>query len=160
MMRARLAVAIALGFAALPAAAQVYTKTDYITYEDNLAKWVIGQQKSVTNGETDLIESRVVYDTVTALPKEVYAFEKLQQKLTHYADGNVWTASDGNDGAINTTITLASWKRGIPQSITFGDGNVMKARVDDYGLIRHVINEINAKTCYDFDAMGRLAKIT
>ena len=36
----------------------------------------------------------------------------------------------------------------------------MKARVDDYGLIRHVINETNAKTCYDFDAMGRLAKIT
>jgi RHS repeat-associated protein len=151
--------------AALPAHAQTYSRTDTITYADNLSKWVIGQQASSTNVETGLIESRTVYDPVTALPLETYSFQKVQQRMTYNADGTLATMSDGRDtGTYNTTVTLSNWKRGIPQTITFPDtGNGLKSKsavVDAIGQILSVTDETGAKTCYGYDLMGRINKIT
>ena len=144
------------------------SRTDIITYEDNLSLWVIGQQKSSTNVETGLIESRTVYDPATALPIETYAFEKLQQRMTYDTTsavstaqrGTLKTVSDGRDaGTYDTTVTLSNWKRGIPQTIQFADGTQKSAIVSDLGLITSVTDEIGASTCYQYDAMGRLTQV-
>ena len=103
------AVGLALAaLCALPAQAQSWIRTDDIAYEDNFTYWVVNQQKSSTNVETGLIESRTVYNT-QALPDTTYAFEKLQQRFTYYADGNLATASDGRDTpTFDTTVTTAT----------------------------------------------------
>ncbi|MCI4566930.1 RHS repeat-associated core domain-containing protein [Lysobacter sp. CFH 32150] len=170
-----IASALTLGMLlALPAQAQTYTRTDTIAYEDNLSLWVIGQQKSSTNVNTGLVESQTDYDPATALPIRTYAFGKLQQTLTYDTTsavttgqrGTLKTVSDGRDGTLNTTITLSSWKRGIPQLIQFPatpespTGSSKSAVVNNNGWLDSVTDENKYKTCYRFDAMGRLTGIT
>ncbi|MCC8361806.1 RHS repeat protein [Lysobacter sp. A6] len=154
-------LAASLAASVLPAAAQTYTRTDTQTYEDNLASWVLGQPKKSTNDNTGLAESETIYDAATALPLRTYKFGKLQQTLTYNGDGTLATASNGNDSpTFNTTVTFSSWKRGLPQRIDFPTSEYKTLSIDDYGLIRHVIDENGFKTCYAFDAMGRLSGIT
>jgi len=156
--------------------AQTYSRTDTITYEDNLSLWVIGQPKTSTNVNTGLVESKTDYDPVTAMPIRTYAFGKLQQTLTYDTTsavstgqrGTLKTVSDGRDGAVNTTITFSGWKRGIPQLIQFPmtpespSGSSKSAVVNDNGWITSVTDENGAgfTTTYGYDAMGRLASIT
>jgi RHS repeat-associated protein len=155
-----IAIVTLLGCTALPAAAQTYSRTDTVTYEDNLSKWVLGQPSSSYNVNTQLEESRTEYDPVTALPLRSYSFGKLTQTLAYDTSGTLSSVSDGRDSpTYNTTITLTDWKRGIPQKITFPDNSFKSAVVDGYGLIREVEDEVGYKTCYDFDLMGRLTRI-
>jgi len=153
--------------------AQTYSKTEVIGYHDNTAKWVLGQTASVTcaastpvdascNG--DVVSTRT-YDSGTALPLTTSRFGKLQQTLTYNSDGTVQGVSDGRDSvSVNTTVTLSNWKRGIPQTITFPDtGTGAKSKtavVDNLGQILSVTDETGAKTCYGYDPMGRINRIT
>ncbi|HET9025340.1 MAG TPA: hypothetical protein VFN64_12255, partial [Burkholderiaceae bacterium] len=162
MHRIAIAAGLLLAGALSPAAAQVFTRTDVITYHDNQVQWVLAQPKSSTNVQMGVVEYSTDYDPATALPVATYAFGKLQQRMTYDPNnGTLATVSDARDTpTFDTTITLSNWKRGIPQAIRFGDGTLKAAVVDEYGLIRSVTNEVGAQTCYDFDPMGRLAKIT
>ena len=162
-------LAAALVFAG-NASAQTYTKTEAITYHDNTAKWVLGQTATVTcvsgtpastacdnnasNG-SDVV-SATTYDPVTALPLTASGFGKLQSTTTYNTNGTVATVKDGN----NKTTTLANWKRGVPQQITFADGTYLSASVDDDGWLSWVEDENRYRTCYAFDLMGRLSQIT
>lgn len=151
----------AVAAAALPAAAQSVSRTDTHTYEDNLGAWVLGQPKQSTNVNTGLVESETVYDPTTALPLRIYRFGKLQQTLTYTSNGLLATASDGRDTpTFDTTVAFSSWKRGLPQRIDFPTGEFRSLWIDDYGLIRQVVDENGYKTCYAFDAIGRLNRIT
>jgi len=131
--------------------AQTYSRTETITYHDNTAKWVLGQVASRTiNG---VVAEQTTYDAATALPLQSRSFGKLKQTLTYNADGTVATVKDGN----NNVTKLSSWKRGIPQLITFADGKTQSAVVNDNGWITQVTDENGFATNYGYDAMGRLA---
>lgn len=146
--------------------------TEDMSYYDDLTKWVIGQVRSVTCVEptackptafpNGIVVSQTDYDPTTALPLRGYAFGKLQHTFAHNADGTLATVTDGN----NNLITLSAWKRGIPQTIQFPptpespSGAVKSAVVNDDGTIASVTDENHYKTCYGYDAMGRLASIT
>ena len=157
---------LCIGFLALVASfgahAQSYSRTDTVAYADNYTSWVLGQVASSTNVDTGLVESSTDYDPASALPIRTYAFGEPQQTLTYNVDGTVATVKDGN----NNVISLAGWKLGIPQSITFPatpeapSGAVKSAVVDGAGWIDSVTDENGYKTCYTYDAMGRLATIT
>ena len=150
--------------------AQSYTKTETITYHDNPTSWVVGQTAMVTclsatptssgcdtitsNGTNEV--SKTVYNATTSLPTTTTAFGKLQSTMTYNADGRLATVKDGN----NKTTTLSNWKRGIPQTITFADSTSISAYVDDNGWISWVTDENGNKTCYGYDAMGRVNLIT
>ena len=136
--------------------AQTYTRTDVLTYADNRTLWVMGQPGAAKNVETNLVESETRYSTTTALPTETYAFGKLKLKAAYNTDGTLATVWDGN----NFPTTFSGWKRGIPQTIRFPDNYTKLAVVDDLGLIRSVTDEVGAKTCYGYDAMGRINSIT
>lgn len=128
-----------------------YSRTDATAYYNDTAKWVLGQPASSTNTNTGLIESQTDYDS-NALPWKTYAFGKLQQTMTYNADGTLATVKDGN----NNVTSFANWKRGIPQTITFADGTVKSAVVNDFGWIASVTDENAYTTSYSYDVMGRL----
>lgn len=166
--RLRLAVFGALALACAPAGAQwatVRERVQQTTYEHNTSAWVLGQVRMrsthdpVTGGVFGI--ARTDYEPTTALPVRVYNNVHLQETRTYNADGTPSTISDGRDSAgFDTTTAYADWKRGVPQRITFADGTSRLATVDDAGLIRTVTDETGAKTCYDYDAMGRVSRIT
>lgn len=132
-----------------------YSRTDIISFHHNTAKWVLGQVASSANVNANLVESKTDYDT-NALPWKTYAFGKLQQTATYNPDGTLLTVMDGN----NKPTTFGNWKRGIPQKITFADTKFRSAVVNNIGGIDSVADENGYKTCYGYDAMGRLAGIT
>lgn len=148
--------------------AQTYTRTDQIVYEDNLSSWVLGQQVSSTNTNTGVVEFKTDYDPVTALPLRKYGpgkvalapnppvAGKLVQTATYYADGTLATVKDGN----NNITTLTDWYRGIPRTIQYADGAVESAIVSPQGWITSVTNAVGSKTCYGYDAMGRVNLVT
>lgn len=132
-----------------------HSRTDVTGYYDNAAKWVLGQLANSTNSDTGLVEHQVTY-SANAQPLTITQFGKLRQTLTYNGDGTVATVKDGN----NNTATLSSWKRGIPQSITFADGKAISAVVNDNGWVTSVTDENGYATGYGYDAMGRLANLT
>jgi RHS repeat-associated protein len=157
------------------------SRTNVTAYHDNLSLWVLGQTATVTctvavpasaacDGD---VVSKTDYD-VNAMPWKTWAFGKLQQTLTYHPDGTLKTVSDGRDGTnFDTTVTFPltlsngqpNWKRGIPQQIQHPatpDHPVVyqNAGVNNHGEIDWVTDENGYKTCYTYDAMGRLASIT
>ena len=169
LTRALLAAGLlASGFAS--AQTTLYSRTESITYNDNTTKWVLGQTKTVTcvtgtpsstgcdnnAGNGSDVVSSTVYDVATALPLTYTSFGKLQTTATYNADGTLATVKDGN----NKTTTFSNWKRGIPQNILYADSTTQAAAVNSLGWIDSVSDENNYKTCYGYDAMGRLSGIT
>ena len=147
--------------------AQTFSQTETIEYHDDTAKWVLGQVKRVTvNG---IETSKTDYDS-NAMPWQIHSYGKLQQTLTYDTTstdnsgqrGTLKTIADGN----GNVTTLGNWKRGIPQVIQFPatpdqpGGASMSAVVDDNGWITSVTNEVASRTCYQYDLMGRVSKIT
>ena len=143
-----------------------YSKTDAYTYENNPAKWVLGQIKTeicTTPGScTGMVSVEIGYDPTTASQLTYKSFGKLLQTLTYNADGTVATVKDGN----SNVTTLANWKAGIPQLITFpvtpesSTAATQSAVVNNFGWIDSVTNEVSATTSYAYDPMGRLSQIT
>ncbi|TDR37865.1 RHS repeat-associated protein [Tahibacter aquaticus] len=137
-----------------------YNRSDATEYHDDLGKWVLGQIKRQYNADTGLVASQTDYDA-QALPWKSYRFGKLQQTLTYSADGTLATVADGG----GNVTALSNWKRGIPQLIHFPPtpealaGATASAVVDNDGLIASATDEIGARTCYTYDAMGRIASI-
>lgn len=139
--------------------AQSYVKTETIEYHDDLSLWVVGQVKrTTTNG---IESSRTDYDWL-AMPTTSYVFGRRQQTLGYYTDGTVATIKDGND----YITTASNWKRGIPQMIQYPataespSGATVSASVNDLGWPTTVTNEVGSRTCYGYDAMGRISQIT
>ena len=149
------------------ASAQTYSKTETIDYYDDAALWVLGQVKRTT---TNGIETSKTDYGWKALPWKTYAFGKLSQTLSYdststIASGQLGTIKTVADGA-NHLTTISIWKRGIPQLIQYPAttdqpaGESQSAVVDDNGWIASVTDENGFKTCYGYDAMGRISQIT
>ncbi len=160
----RLATSLAISIVAVSASAsaQNHSRTDQIVYHDNTSLWVLGQVASSTNTNTGVIEFRSEFDAAKAMPLRYYGAGtasvpgKLVQTLTYNADGTVATVKDGN----NKVTTLSNWYRGIPQNIQHPDSTTQSAVVSAQGWITSVTDENGYKTCYAYDAMGRMSQVT
>jgi hypothetical protein len=123
------------------------------------AKWVIGLPATLTDVATGKIVSQTNYNAAM-LPATTYSVGVLQQTLTYNADGTVATVKDGRD---NVTTLGTSWKRGIPQSITYPNAFVQTAAVNDAGWITSVTDNRGGGdttvTGYGYDSAGRMALI-
>lgn len=127
------------------------TTVETLSYHDNESKWILGQvaARSV-NG---ILSDQTSFDPTNARPLQFWSFGKFTQAIGYNADGTIASLRDGN----GNTITLGSWKRGIPQAIGFPDTTSLTATVDDRGWISQVTDQNGYTTAYRFDAMGRLA---
>jgi hypothetical protein len=128
-------------------------RSESTTYYDDEPHWVLGQVATQKIGETLVAETSY---TALAQPQQVKSFGAVRQSFTYHPDGNLATVKDGN----NNVTTVSSWKRGIPQRIDFADTRYLTAGVGDNGWLQWVEDEQRSRTCYTFDAMGRLASIT
>lgn len=131
-------------------------RTDQLSYYHDQAKWTLGQLQSSLNLNTALLEYRAAFDLNTALPIQHFSFEKLTETISYHVDGTVATVKDGN----NNATSLTDWHRGVPRSIQYADGTLKSVAVSPQGWIESVTNEVEGKTCYSYDAMGRLSRIT
>lgn len=148
------------------------TKTNVTTYADNLSKWVLGQIAKVTciapadctptYAPTGVVESQTDYYADSSLPYRQYSFGKLRNTLVYNPDGTLASVTDAN----NNVTQLSGWLRGIPQSIRYPvtpespSGAIESAVVNNAGWITSVTSEAGHKTCYTYDALGRLASVT
>jgi hypothetical protein len=166
---------LAAGLLGQQASAQSYSRTESITYydHDNATVWQLGQLASVTCvGSTPSsvacdgndVMSASTFSATNALTLSVSAFGKVQTKFTYDTTSAV---AGGQRGTLKTvadadgkTTTYASWKAGVPQSITYFNSQTESAVVDGNGWIRSTTNEVQSKTCLDYDQMGRLTSTT
>jgi RHS repeat-associated protein len=136
-----------------------YSRNRGSAYFDDLQHWVLGQVASQTVNST--IVSRTDFNSL-ARPWKTYAFEKLHETLAYNADGTLASSADGN----NATISYSSWKRGLPQAVRYPatpespSGALETATVDDNGWISSRQDAAGSSTCYQYDLMGRLTKIS
>lgn len=152
-------LAIALAFGCPNAFGQTTSRVDTITYSDNLSTWVLGQvSQTTTNG---VVVTQTTYDPVTSLPTATYNFGLLKAATTYNADGTVASVQDGN----GNITSFKNYMRGIPQEVDFPatrdqpSGTSITAIVDSLGQIDSIVDAKGAKTCYSYDAMGRIATI-
>jgi YD repeat-containing protein len=129
------------------------TQVESTLYDDDTTHWVLGQvaQRTVSG----LVAEKTIFDSLHR-PSKLYAFGKLTRTLTYNADGTIATVKDGN----NNTSIYSGWKRGIPQSVQFADGEARSAVVNDQGWITASTDENGFATGYAYDAMGRIAQVT
>lgn len=133
------------------ASAQSPSRNEVTHYQDDIEHWILGQPVAVViNGVT--AESRQ-FDRGRLLQLSV--FGRIVQQLEYGIDGTLSVYRDGNGSA----TLLGEWKRGIPQRITFPDGTVQSAHVDDSGRINSVTDQNGFVTAYTHDLMGRLTQI-
>src|SRR3546814_384318 len=91
------------------------------------------------------------------------SFGKLQQSVAYDMTsaiptgqrGTVKTVWDGNSNATTPT----EWKRGIPKTIQYADGNSRFAEVNDSGWITPFTYENGYTTTYGHDWYGQLARV-
>ncbi len=131
-------------------------KTDTYVYKYDTAKWVLGQLETSTNANTATQVSRSEFDPVSVLPIRLYEFNSLKETLTYNADGTMASVKNAN----NNTTSFASYKRGIPQTITNPDSTFVSAVVNDFGKLTSISNELGFATGFGYDAMNRLSSIT
>lgn len=152
------------------------TRTESTTYYDDTSLWVLGQVAQVKCiapatsaglpvdcGLSGVVMSENTYDAATALAITTKSFGKLKSTFAYDTisavatgqRGTLKTVKDGN----NNITTYTNWKRGIPQSVAFADGNSRTAVVDGRGWITSVTDENGYVTGYAYDAMGRITQV-
>ncbi|MBL8262569.1 MAG: RHS repeat-associated core domain-containing protein [Xanthomonadaceae bacterium] len=138
-----------------------YGRTDVIEYHDDRDLWVLGQTRRRYNVEAGVVESEIEYDN-RAQPVLFKKRGMVQQVMNYHADGTISIIADARE----KVTQLSDWKRGIPQSIRHPStaesvgGSTESAQVNDNGWIDWTIDETGAKTCYGYDAMGRMSNLT
>lgn len=128
-------------------------RVEVTTWHDDLNDWVLGQvAKTTVNGK---VAAETGFDSL-ARPIWTKSFGKLKQSLTYNGDGTVATVKDGR----NLVTSLSQWYLGIPRRIDYADGTHETSTVSTQGWVTSVTDAGGSKTCYAYDLLGRVKKIT
>ena len=136
------------------------SRTDVTNYYNNTLYWVIGETTSLTNSDTGIVLQQTDYNA-QALPWKQYRNGKLESTTLYHGDGTPSSISDGN----GNTISLNSWKRGIPQGIGLPataeapSGSTLAFTVNDAGWVTQKTDENGFSEDYQHDAMGRTSRV-
>lgn len=145
-----------------------YSRSETRKYNNNIAKWVVGQLEHVANSTAPATcldaptttPECVVYDDTTALPTHRYSFGKLQQRTSYHTSGNqAGLPHEVFDGGNVKKTTLTDYHRGIPQLVTYHDSTEERVSVTDRGNIEWIQDTFDNRTCYEYDDWGRIKKV-
>lgn len=129
-------------------------ETHYFQNDTNL--WVLGLPLQLINVATGAMEWANTYASSNETLLSHSRFGLQLMAYTYKSNGNLASFTDGN----SHTTTLDSYKRGIPQAISYPDGTSQSLSVDDFGQIRSITDQASSTTSYSYDAVGRLTGIT
>ena len=139
-----------------------FSRSESLAYMHDLSRWVIGLPTTITCvGGSDCgvgkVISRTDY-TSADLPWHAFSYEILQQTLGYSANGMLASIQDGR----GNVTTAGDWYRGVPRLVTLpgSPASAMSAVVSPTGLITDVIDPVGARTCYAYDAAGRVTGVT
>lgn len=127
-----------------------HARTETITYEHNLTKWVLGLVKEVKDVGTGKVMVLNQYHGRTADLTSVTRFGKLQHSIAYSSDGTINSVRDGKSQA----TTYTQYMRGIAQRIDYADGKSETAVVNNIGKITSLTDAASFTTTFDYDAMG------
>ncbi|MGN6237047.1 RHS repeat domain-containing protein, partial [Dyella sp.] len=128
-------------------------------YLNDTNLWVLGLPTTVTRIKSDgttEVESQNIYESTHDTLSQRWRFGQQLMSYTFDSAGNLHTFTDGR----GNTTTLGSYKRGIPQSISYPDGTSESLAVDDFGQITSLTDQAGKTTSYAYDGVGRLTQIT
>jgi len=123
--------------------------------------WVLGLPQTVTNVGTGEVESGNTYNSLDELTARTRFGETLMN-YTWNGAGQLASFTDGN----GHTTNLGNYYRGIPTSILypatsdFPNGTSETLAVDDLGQVTAITDQAGHTTSYQYDPVGRLARIT
>lgn len=132
-----------------------FSRDTQTLYENNLPKWVLGQVRQIVDLGSGRVPQAHDYDAATAQRLRSYSFGLLKARYSYHADGTLHTTAD----AVNPPTVLSNYWRGIPRNVTYPDGSIVSAGVNNLGLLTHFTNAAGTTTSYSYDAAGRLATI-
>jgi YD repeat-containing protein len=135
-------------------------RREITAFSENYPKWVLGLVDSVSEfGSGGGVGSTVMlantYNATTANLETARKFGKLQHTLTYNANGSVASAKDEK----NQITKFESYKRGIPQLITFADATKVSYVVDAFGNVASITNQNGVTTNYKYDLVNRVTDI-
>ena len=126
-----------------------YSKVEDIAYLHDKTHWELGRETTRKVGTETISEN--VYDANNRVWKQKqYSVEV--REFSYNTDGTVAWQED----ALDNRITLANWKRGIPQLITYPDTTTHAFAVDNNGWITSSTDRKTQTTAYGHDSMGRI----
>lgn len=134
-----------------------HSRQDDVIYYDDETNWVLGQQQRVL---VDTIEAQRTEFGWKATPTRVYEFGRLasenayEQAAAHQL-GALRSITDGR----GKTTTFNDWYRGVARQVGFPDGTSVIKEVNGLGWTTSYRDEIGAKTCYEYDAVGRMTRV-
>jgi hypothetical protein len=130
-----------------------FSRTEETTYDNNRVLWLLSRPARLT------VDGVLVNETefnAQGLPWRMYGFNRQLQQTVTYSNGLVQSVRD----ARNNPTWFNNWYRGIPRSISFADNRSVGAEVDVNGWIRSITDQLGLVTCYGYDAMGRVNRVT
>lgn len=132
------------------------SRTESIFYNNNRVKWILGQIDTISINDTALVPVKNTYSGTASNLTTSTKFGKLEKTFAYHADGTISSAKDGK----NQTTGFTSYKRGIPQTVTYANNTTEIGVVDNIGNVRSVTDEVGYTTNYGYDAIGRIESIT
>ena len=129
--------------------AQLY---EYLDFPD---MWLMGQLRRVVETRTGAEVERTDFNGAAGMPSAKYSFGRLVQRMDYSPLG---TLSNLIDAAGNAT-RFENYHRGQPQRAWFADGTTATQVINNLGRAASYTNEAGSSTAFQFDAMGRVARI-
>ena len=112
--------------------------------------WILKLAKKLTrNGK---VFDEHTYNSSTGLRLTTKEFGVTTGTFTYNSDGTLASSTD----AISRTTSYASYKRGIPQSVTLPDTNTITRVVDNNGWVTSYTNPRGNTFGISYDSMGRM----
>ncbi len=143
------------------------SKAETTAYHDNTNKWVLGQVERVIVQYSGQTWYPVVntYDAATANLLTHSRYGKLHRSYQWYGNGTLSKSMDARgSGFTSYTTEYGTYKRGVPTSITYANGDWLTASINDTGEIRSVTQAAlpefaSLATEYQYDQLGRLKRV-
>ena len=130
-----------------------FSKTEAITFHDDLDIWVLHQEAS--RSVDGISVHSTGFDPTTARPISVSEYGRLDRTMTWHSDGNLHLMRD----ALNRAFTLTNYERGVAKSIQLPTGPITTATVDSFGNLTSVTDATGFTTSYQYDGRDRLKRI-
>lgn len=111
--------------------------------------------KTLETGSSTLPTTTYSYNSNDDVSEEKH-FGQTRTTFTYHSGGQIHTVAD----ALNRTITLSDYYRGVPRNVKRPDQVSLTRTVNNFGQATSETDAMGRSTSYEYNDIGRLTKIT